>query len=48
MKIRNVTAYLWGMYFTNGIAFLVSLFLLLPFLNKKRQIPGRDAPNTLF
>lgn len=48
LKIQNVTAYLWGMYFTNGIAFLVSLFLLLPFLNKKEADPGRDAPNTLF
>lgn len=44
LKIRNVTAYLWGMYFTNGIAFLVSLFLLLPFLNKKR---GRSPEGTL-
>ena len=41
LKIRNVTAYLWGMYFTNGIAFLVSLFLLLPFLNKKEADPRK-------
>ncbi len=41
LKIQNVTAYLWGMYFTNGIAFLVSLFLLLPFLNKKEADPRK-------
>ena len=29
------------MYFTNGIAFLVSLFLLLPFLNKKEADPRK-------
>lgn len=41
LQIQNVTAYLWGMYLTNGIAFLVSLFLLLPFLNKKEKDPRK-------
>lgn len=41
LKIQNITAYLWGMYLTNGIAFLVSLFLLLPFLNEKEIDPRK-------
>ena len=32
---QGVTAYLYGLYITYGIAFLVSLFLLLPFLTRK-------------
>lgn len=35
LGIRHVSAYLWGMYVTNGIAFITSLLLLLPFLKKK-------------
>ena len=38
---QDVTAYLWGMYLTNGAAFLVSLFLLLPFLRKKEADPRK-------
>jgi len=41
LKIQKVSAYLWGMYFTNGIAFLVSLFLLLPFLSRKEVDPQK-------
>lgn len=39
---REVSAYLWGMYATNGIAFITSLFLLLPFL-KKREADARHG-----
>lgn len=41
LKKQNVNAYLWGMYFTNSIAFLVSLLLLLPFLKEKEIDPRK-------
>lgn len=41
LKIQDVSAYLWGMFLTNGIAFLASFFLLLPFLNQKETDPRK-------
>ena len=46
LKIQNVSAYLWGMYLTNGIAFLVSLLLLLPFLKQKKEDPRKGRSLT--
>lgn len=34
---QNVQGYLWGMYFANGIAFLVSALLLIPHLLKREE-----------
>jgi O-antigen/teichoic acid export membrane protein len=32
---REVSAYIWGMYLTNGVAFVVSLVMLLPYIYRK-------------
>lgn len=40
---QDVSAYIWGLYATNGIAFLCSLLLLLPFLKKKEETPPNDC-----
>lgn len=34
---QHVEAYLWGMYLANGIALVVSSFLLIPFLKRKEE-----------
>ncbi|MDR1936979.1 MAG: polysaccharide biosynthesis C-terminal domain-containing protein [Tannerellaceae bacterium] len=34
---QEVSAYIWGLYLTNGIAFAVSLFFLLPYLRKPEK-----------
>lgn len=39
---KDVSAYLWGMYVTNGIAFLVSLLLLLPSLGKDQADNSKE------
>jgi O-antigen/teichoic acid export membrane protein len=35
---QEVSSYIWSLYLTNGIAFIVSLFLLLPYLRKRGKI----------
>jgi O-antigen/teichoic acid export membrane protein len=35
--IHEIRAYLWGLYLCNGIAFIVSLILLLPHLRKQEK-----------
>lgn len=44
LKIQNVTAYLWGMYFTNGIAFLVSLSYSCVSEQKRGRSPEGTLP----
>ncbi|MDR2389032.1 MAG: polysaccharide biosynthesis C-terminal domain-containing protein [Tannerellaceae bacterium] len=40
---RDLNAYIWGLYLTNGVSFLVGLFLLLPCLKRSGQAaPGRN------
>ncbi len=40
---QDVLAYIWGLYVTNGIAFLCSLFLLVPLLKKKEEAERRNC-----
>lgn len=49
LKEQNVASYLWGMYITNGIAFIVSLALLLPYLKKNEagRIEGQPLSSVL-
>ncbi|MDD2437065.1 MAG: polysaccharide biosynthesis C-terminal domain-containing protein [Massilibacteroides sp.] len=39
---QTVQAYLWGMYLTNGIAFLVSSLLLIPHLAPDKRARGKS------
>ncbi|MDR1556253.1 MAG: polysaccharide biosynthesis C-terminal domain-containing protein [Tannerellaceae bacterium] len=39
-RIQEVRAYVWGLYLCNGIAFIVSLYLLLPYLRKREPSGG--------
>lgn len=34
---KDVTSYIWGLYVTNGIAFLCSLLLLYPYIKQKEK-----------
>jgi O-antigen/teichoic acid export membrane protein len=36
-RMREIRAYLWGLYLCNAIAFIVSLYLLLPYLRRRGQ-----------
>lgn len=38
----DLHSYLWAMYITNGIAFVVSFALLLPFLRQRGESAGKD------
>jgi O-antigen/teichoic acid export membrane protein len=35
---QEVSSYIWSLYLTNGIAFIVSLFLLFPYLRKRGKV----------
>ncbi|MDR2809254.1 MAG: lipopolysaccharide biosynthesis protein [Tannerellaceae bacterium] len=42
---REVSAYIWGLYLTNGVAFIVGLLLLLPYLKKTEKQPLAEEKN---
>ncbi|MDR3269645.1 MAG: polysaccharide biosynthesis C-terminal domain-containing protein [Tannerella sp.] len=41
---RDVQGYLWGLYLTNGIAWIVSLLLIFPFFFRQTPEPTATAP----
>ena len=43
--VKEVRSYIWGLYVTNGIAFLGSILLLLPYLH---AIPKTASPSCTF
>jgi O-antigen/teichoic acid export membrane protein len=45
--LREVVAYIWGLYLTNAIAVAVSFFLLLPCLRKPEAAARRSLPSIL-
>ena len=42
-RMQHIRAYLWGLYLCNAIAFIVSLYLLLPHLRRRKEQGGEGA-----
>jgi O-antigen/teichoic acid export membrane protein len=47
-RMQELRVYVWGLYLCNGIAFIVSFILLLPYLRKREKEGGEEVRPPLF